>query len=71
MMVRLKNMVRIQVKVDASADVKRRFGRDFVMTEVLREVYGIPTSLNFLFPRLLNHWLYGFDLPIERLFYFL
>lgn len=47
MVVRLKNTVRVQVKADAPADVKRRFGRDFVVTELLREVFGVPASLIF------------------------
>lgn len=47
MLVRLKNTVRLQVKADAAADVKRRFGRDFVVTELLRELFGVSASLIF------------------------
>ncbi len=47
MVVRLKNTVRFQVKGDAAADVKRRFGREFVVTEVLRELFGVSASLIF------------------------
>lgn len=47
MLVRLKNTVRLQVKADASADIKRRFGRDFVVAELLREVFGVTASLIF------------------------
>lgn len=47
MMVRLKNTVRLQVKEDASMDFKRRFGRDFLVADVLRGVFGISASLVF------------------------
>lgn len=47
MVVRLKNTVRLQVKADAAADVKRRFGREFVVTELLREVFGVSACLIF------------------------
>ncbi|KAG1937631.1 zinc finger CCHC domain-containing protein [Pimephales promelas] len=47
MLVRLKNTVRFQVKKDAALDVKKRFGRDFVVTELLKEVFGISASLIF------------------------
>ncbi len=47
MVVRLKNTVRLQVKTDATAEVKRRFGRDFVVTEVLRGLFGVSASLIF------------------------
>lgn len=49
MVVRLKNTVRLQVKVDAATDVKKRFGRDFVVIELLREVFGLSASLIFCF----------------------
>ncbi len=42
-----KNTVRFQVRVDAAADVKRRFGREFIVTEVLRELFGVSASLIF------------------------
>lgn len=47
MMVRLKNTVRFQVKKEAEMEIKKRFGRDFVVVEVLRGVFGIPASLIF------------------------
>uniref|UniRef100_A0A9J8D6E7 CCHC-type domain-containing protein n=1 Tax=Cyprinus carpio carpio TaxID=630221 RepID=A0A9J8D6E7_CYPCA len=47
MVVRLKNTVRLQVKADAAADIKRRFGREFVVTELLREVFGVSACLIF------------------------
>ncbi len=48
MMVRLKNTVRLQVKTDSDAEVKRRFGRDFVVMEILRETFGFSASLIFV-----------------------
>lgn len=47
MMVWLKNTVRFQVKKEAEMEIKKRFGRDFVIVEVLRGVFGIPASLIF------------------------
>lgn len=45
-MVWLKNMVRLQVKKEAEAETKSRFGRDFVV-ELLRGVFEVPASLIF------------------------
>lgn len=47
MLVRLKNTVRLQVKADADVEVKKRFGREFVVTEVLRDLFGVSASLIF------------------------
>ncbi|KAG1928985.1 zinc finger CCHC domain-containing protein [Pimephales promelas] len=44
-MVRLKNTARLQVKKEA--ETKRRFGRDFVVVELLRGIFGVPASLIF------------------------
>ncbi len=60
MVVRLKNTVRLQVKTDATAEVKRRFGRDFVVTEVLRGLFGVSASLISVYKTFLPLD-YGFD----------
>ncbi len=69
--VRLRNTVRLQVKADADPEVKRRFGRDFVVTDLLREVFGISASLIFCLQDLNIFWIYGSNFfSIEGLFSF-
>lgn len=47
MLVRLKNTVRILVEKETSTEIKKKFGRDFLVLEVLRGVFGMSASLIF------------------------